>query len=352
MRFNICSVAVAVLSLILVTTSDQATAQNRPEAARAWSPSVYVTHVTEKEGRQPCVGAEVLLETWVKSPRGENELRRTQVALTNEEGLVTFKRVAIQRNVMFRATTIRDGLTFSTTDISGFAPTRALQLQTYPQTNSTEGVTFDVRAELEVREEVVLVRMRVGISNPTDEVIVAPLEDGIRAPMLLPAIGDSPWVGYLPTEKAIGNISVHTMPSRGVLRVHRGSVFYSGPIFPGAATQEWRLTYVVPIHKPDMELVLQADKEVKSLAFIGAWANSLAPTIHVSQAYDSKRFERAGRIIHRLTMLDQPPAEQSARITISGLPYALSAESNLALFGGSFLFILFLLFALGARPRE
>ena len=49
MKFKICSVAVAIFSLVLVTTSDRAAAQNRQESARAWSPSVYVTHVTEKK---------------------------------------------------------------------------------------------------------------------------------------------------------------------------------------------------------------------------------------------------------------------------------------------------------------
>ena len=170
--------------------------------------------------------------------------------------------------------------------------------------------------------------------------------------MLLPAIGDEPWIGYLPTEKAIGNISVHTNPKRGVLRVHRGGVFFSGPIFPGTRSQEWGLAYVIPIHRADLPLVLQSDKEVSSLGFIGAWANGLAPQIHASLPYESKRFERAGRIIHSLTMPEPPVPGESARITISGLPYALSAESNMALYGGGFLFVLFLLFALGVRPRE
>ena len=337
--------------LCLLITSD-VMAQNRPQATRAWSPSISVVHVTEERGREPSVGAEVVLETWVQSPRGGKELRRTQVGLTNAEGLVTFKRVAIQRSVAFRATTIRDGITFSTPEITSVAPSRPLPLQTFEQTNSPEELTYLIEPELTIHEEIVFVRMNVIVTNPSLKVIVRPLDDGIRAPMLLPAIGDTPWLGYLPTEKAIGNIKIKTHPERGVLRVHRGGIFFSGPIFPGTRSQSWQYSYKIPIHRAELPLVLQSDKTITSLAFSGRWSNNLAPQIHASLPYESMRAERAGRIMHRLTMINPPGEGESARITISGLPYALSAESNLALFGGGFLFVLFLLFALGIRPQE
>ena len=341
-----------LLSLCFVSLGSDVTAQQQaPKPTAAWSPVIYVTHVTDTSGRQPSTGAEVVFETWVQSQLGDKELRRTQVGVTDADGRVTFRRVAVQRNVSFRATTIRDGLTFATSDISGFAPSQPLQLQTYERTQSTKDLKFDVRAELEVREEVLLVRMRVGVSNTSMQVIESNLEQGIRSPMLLPSIGDTPWVGYLPTEKATANISVSTVPSRGVLRVHRGSVYFSGPIFPGQGSQEWRLVYVVPITRPDLQLVLQSDHKVASVAFIGAWANSLAPRIDASVPYESEKFERAGRVIHRLVMPATLGPDDVVELRVSGLPYALSAESNLALFGGGFLFVLFLLFALGTRPQ-
>ena len=64
-------IAASTLWLVLIGTVSVATAQNRQETARAWSPAVQVTHVTEEKGRQPSVGAEVVLETWVQSARGE-----------------------------------------------------------------------------------------------------------------------------------------------------------------------------------------------------------------------------------------------------------------------------------------
>ena len=338
--------------LLCLTASGDAEAQSRSSVAGSWRPDISVTHVTEELGRQPSFGVEVVLEQWAQSPRGGLELKGTQVGRTNKEGRVSFKRVPIQRGARYSATTIRDGVTFSTVQISGIAPTKPIDLQTFEQTSSTEALKFDVRAELEVREEVVLVKMRVGITNQSTRVIMAPLDKGVRAPMLLPAIGDKTWVGYLPTEKATGNINLRTNPKRGVLRVHRGSVFFSGPIFPGPQSQEWGIAYVLPIHEANMDLVLQSDHEVSSLGYIGAWTNGLAPQISSSLPYDSKKFERAGRIIHSLNLRESPPEGYVPRLTITGLPYALSAESNLALFGGGFLFILFLLFALGIRPKE
>jgi hypothetical protein len=336
--------------LVLMTVPSTRAQMTRPSAqATPWRPSIRVVHVSDTIGRQAKPGVEVILEEWVQSPRGGEELKSTQVGLTDAEGVTRFNRVNVRRGITYVASTLKDGITFSTVPISGFAPRGTLELNTYEQTSSTAELEYAVIAQLDIREAMIMVRLKLKARNISNRVIVATEDAPIRVPMLLPSIGDKPWVGYLPTEKSIANIRLRTDPKRGLLEVSHGGVFFTGPIFPGDRGQDWFVSYGLPIHTATTELGFQSDKPITQLLFAGLWPNSLAPTFDPSLPYDTSKGMQADRIIQRLNIREPPKGGEMVRLRIRGLPYALSAESNLAFFGGGFLFVLFLLFVLSGR---
>jgi hypothetical protein len=341
----------AALWILATIPSAQAQTARTSGQASSWRPSIRVVHVSDVIGKQAMPGVEVVLEEWAQSPRGGEELKSTQVGLTDAEGVTRFKRVSVRRGITYVASTLRDGLTFSTVPISGFAPRGTLELNTYEQTSSTAELEYAVIAQLDIREAMIMVRLKLKARNISNRVIVATEDAPVRIPMLLPSIGDKPWVGYLPTEKAMANIRLRTDPKRGLLEVSNGGVFYTGAIFPGDRGQDWFVSYGLPIHSAETELGFQSNKPITQLLFAGLWPNSLAPTFDPSLPYDTSTGMQADRIIQRLNIREPPKGGEMVRLKIRGLPYALSAESNLAFFGGGFLFMLFLLFVLSGRRK-
>lgn len=337
------------LALVLGLMSDAAAQSSM--SAGTWLPRVKVFHISEAAGRQEVQGAEVILEKWTSQPRGGLVLDKAQVAKTDSKGLARFGGVRVRRGDSYVASTLHDGLTYTTFKIEGFAPKSPLEINVYERTEDTKELKLEAILELRVLEAMIAVRLDIRFHNPTQKVMDLRQGDGLRLPLLLPAIGDEAWTGYLPTEKATPHIHLLTNPRRGRLDLKRGGVFFSGPIFPGRGHQRIGIAYGIPINSDKLDLAFQADQPLTRLRVVGTWKKVIAPRLMPGSAFDVEEDDLGDGVARRMKIREPAQEGETLTIRIDRLPYALSAEANLAFYGGSILFGLFLLFVLIGRRR-
>ena len=345
---------------LLVGLASHASAQGGPAAtlpgaggmsAGTWSPRVKVFHISESAGRQEVQGAEVILEKWTSQPRGGLVLAKAQVAKTDSKGMARFGGVRVRRGESYVATTLHDGLTYSTFKIDGFAPKSPLELNIYERTDDTKELKLEAIVELRVLEAMIAVRLDIRLHNPTQKVIDLREGEGLRLPLALPAIGEEAWTGYLPTEKAMPHIHLLTDPKRGRLVLKRGGVYYLGPIFPGRGHQRIGIAYGIPINSDKLDLAFQSDQPLIQLRIAGSWKKIIAPRLMPATAFDVEEDDLGDSVARRMKIREPAQKGETLTIRLDRLPYALSAESNLAFYGGSLLFGLFFLFVLIGRRR-
>lgn len=335
---------------LLILVSQPSAAQS-PQAQSTWTPRVKVFKVSLQGGRQPVAGAEVVLEKWQVSPRDGKKLSEVQVVTTGKGGVATFRNVMTRAGITYVASTIADGLTFTTPDIEGFAPRQALELHLYETTQALDALEIDMKLLLEVREAAVVVQFEARLHNRSQKVIDLRDVEGLRVPLILPAIGDTAWTGYLPTEKAVSNIRLDSTPNRGRLSLSKGGIVYQGPIFPGEGHQRLRGSYAIPIISEQLDLAVVSDVPLIGVAIRAGWGRTISPRLLPTRPFDMRESNLGNTIVRNIKLRGPVNAGETLLFRFDRLPYALSAESNMAFYGGSFCFILFGLFVLIGRRR-
>lgn len=348
MRINTRLITLAAL-LATVALPSPALAQGAgPGMAVPTGPiSVKVVKVSPSGATAPFVGAEVVVELWVGqggrmpdlSARASGmvgiQLAAASIQVSGSDGIATFPSQTLGVGQRLTVSVLADGHTFGGQPIE---PGKPSEIRVYDRTEDVSSLSSELLIGLFVDERMVVADVTLTFHNDSPQIIDVE-QQGLRLPMVLPAVRGWPVEGVLP-DGALRHIANQREPIRGRISMEKGSVVYRGPILPGRG-QKIRLRYGIPIENSRQGLGIVSKMDSTRVRVISRWSKRIAPQVVPGRSFTA--FERdQGEQRQRQIVIDDPlPAGTPLLLNLDRLPYAVGAESAVALIGSLVLLALF-----------
>lgn len=324
-----------------------------PSQVLAMPLPVTVLKVSSDGTSEALVGHEVALETWrsVPGPKAERELDAVHHGRTDAQGRVRFEPPVAKSGQERIATLVYEGVTYQSEPIE-VSPSGAT-LRVYDTSAALGGLKGRLTLGLDVRDGFVIVDSTLVVFNRSRETIdTRRAEPGLRLPIALPAIGETPWeAGVIPSSTGPRHVSLRQSPERGRYQFQDGAIYYQGPLFPGQSTT-LQVRYALPIVAERQDVALTTPMDLEQLLVTTTWTDRINPRVVPDRSFLVVGRE-PGESVQRFMRIETPPkAGEPVVIRIDRLPRPDAVQNQLAVGGGVALLVLFGLSLVGLRRRH